>query len=96
MMCIHTIMYHQYDTDCHTVMIAVRLSHFSLCFQTQIQELQSTLKTLSVNAKGGKEPESLSERQVEKERAERRLKMLIRRCELYVKRHQMLKEMGIR
>lgn len=41
------------------------------------------------------EEEGMSAREAEeKRRTEERLKRLIRRCELYIQRHQMLKEMS--
>lgn len=60
--------------------------------QRQLEALQSQLSQLKLT-KEAKKAESLGEDAAgERARAEERLKMLIRRCELYVKRHQILKE----
>lgn len=49
--------------------------------------------TVSLPAIQEEEDKSVREAE-EKRRTEERLKRLIRRCELYIQRHQMLKEMS--
>lgn len=48
------------------------------------------------NSSSKTEGTAMSSRLMEKQRAEERLKKIIYRCEMYVKRHQILKEMGIK
>ena len=63
--------------------------------QNELAALQlqlAKMRTSQAVEEDDTEQESLREKQ----RAEERLQRIIRRCELYVQRHQMLKEMGIR
>lgn len=73
--------------------------------QNKLKEAQSELATLQEQHEEEEEEEETDssvsnnkERSFcaaeEKRRAEERLKRLIRRCELYIRRHQMLREMG--
>ena len=78
------------------------LSLYTCTTQNQISEARSELATLQ-QQQNQIEENSTSEKEKtmcevadEKKRVERRLKRLIRRCDLYVKRHQILREMGIK
>ena len=69
--------------------------------QNKLREAQSELATLqqeneemdNATLSADNEDKSMSEAD-EKRQTEERLKRLIRRCELYIQRHQMLREMG--
>lgn len=56
--------------------------------QQETQEVDEAMVSLSAS----QEDKSVREAE-EKRRTEERLKRLIRRCELYIQRHQMLREM---
>ena len=69
--------------------------------QNKLRQAQSELATLKEQEEAEENsdiPTSSHDESVnvaeEKRKTEERLKRLIRRCELYIKRHQMLKEMG--
>ena len=59
------------------------------CLQSELAKLQLTENTERSERARVKPQKS------EKQRTEERLKRLIQRCDMYVRRHQMLKEMGI-
>lgn len=69
------------------------------CFdiQSEVENLQSKLAQLELSSipENSIAEDNASAKVTEKQRAEERLKKIIYRCEMYVKRHQMLKEMGI-
>jgi len=63
--------------------------------QNELAALQLQLAKMQTS-QAGEEDTTDQEPLREKQKAEERLQRIIRRCELYVQRHQMLKEMGIR
>ncbi len=62
------------------------------CLQSELAKLE--LSRLP-KCTAGDEGSGVKPQKSEKQRAEEHLKRLIRRCDLYVQRHKMLKEMGI-
>ena len=67
--------------------------------QTRLEEAQSELETLQQqrheeNMDTSTEQDQSFNMADERGRTEERLRRLIRRCELYMQRHQMLREMG--
>ena len=63
--------------------------------QNELAALQLQLAKMQTS-QAGEEDTTNQEPLRERQKAEERLQRIIRRCELYVQRHQMLKEMGIR
>ena len=61
--------------------------------QTELAALKEQTETENADIAMSSHNESVNIAE-EKRRTEERLKRLIRRCELYIQRHQMLKEMG--
>ena len=64
--------------------------------QNELAALQLQLARLKTTSPAEEDSTSTQELLREKQKAERRLQRIIRRCELCVQRHQILKEMGIR
>ena len=61
--------------------------------QTELAALKEQTETENIEIATSSHDESVNIAE-EKRKTEERLKRLIRRCELYIQRHQMLKEMG--
>ena len=64
--------------------------------QTKLTELQSRVSRLKLSSASSSSDENPRHSQEAKTRAEERLRRIIQRCELYVQRHQMLREMGVK
>ena len=68
--------------------------------QNRLKEAQSELEALQQENHEEKADASISDKDQsfvmanEKRRTEERLRRIIRRCELYIQRHKMLREMG--
>lgn len=68
-----------------------------MLLQAEMECLQAELAKLELtdNRVAEKREATVRSKKSEKQETEARLKMLIRRCDMYVQRQQMLKEMGI-
>ena len=76
--------------------LVLEFSSNFLPFQTKLTELQSRVSRLKLSSASSDSGAKPRHDQEAKTRAEERLRRVIQRCELYVQRHQMLREMGVK
>ena len=64
--------------------------------QLELTKLKRSQRTATAPRKPAVQSSSASDPFIDKQRAEERLKKIIKRCELYIQRHKLLKKMGIK